>query len=139
MKEPIQAVQRMQDFIEANLTENITLADLSKVALFSPWYAYRLFVQHTNMTPADYIRRLRLSKSVLRLRDENCKVIDIALALGFGSTDGYQRAFFREFGCNPREYAKSPIPLYLFTPYGVKYRELRKEKIMEKTKTVLLM
>jgi hypothetical protein len=41
--------------------------------------------------------------------------------------DGYQRAFFREYGCNPREYAMKPIPLYLFTPFGVKYRELRKE------------
>lgn len=36
--------------------------------------------------------------------------------MGFGSVDGYQRAFRREFGCNPKEYSTSPIPIWLFTP-----------------------
>ncbi|WP_312428740.1 AraC family transcriptional regulator [Lacrimispora sp.] len=138
MEEKIEAVQRMQDYIAEHLSETITLTALSSVSYYSPWYSYRLFLQHTNMTPADYIRRLRLSKSAIKLRDESCKIIDTALELGFGSVDGYQRAFFREFGCNPREYAKSPVPLYLFTPYGVKYRSLRKEKQMETVKSVFV-
>ena len=138
MKEQIQAVQRMQDYIEAHLAENITLADLSEASFFSPWYSHRLFSRWTNMTPAVYIRRLRLSKSALRLRDDPCKIIDIALELGFGSVDGYQRAFFREFGCNPREYANSPVPLYLFTPYRVTSQVKRKGKQMESTKTVFV-
>ncbi|WP_312443230.1 helix-turn-helix transcriptional regulator [Lacrimispora sp.] len=138
MEEKIEAVQRMQDYIAEHLSENITLTALSSVSYYSPWYSYRLFLQHTNMTPADYVRRLRLSKSAIKLRDESCKIIDAALELGFGSVDGYQRAFFREFGCNPKEYAKSPVPLYLFTPYGVKYRALRKEKQMETVKSVFV-
>lgn len=138
MEEHREAVQRMQDYIAEHLCENITLADLSAVSLFSPWYSYRLFTQWTNMTPADYIRRFRLSKSALKLRDEACKILDVALELGFGSVDGYQRAFLREFGCNPREFATTPIPLYLFTPYGVKYRAMRKEKQMETVKSVFI-
>ncbi|GLC83333.1 helix-turn-helix domain-containing protein [Lacrimispora brassicae] len=138
MKEQIEGVQRMQDYIGDHLSDSITLADLSQVSLFSPWYSYRLFVQHINMTPADYIRRLRLSKSAIKLRDEECKVIDVALELGFGSVDGYQRAFFREFGRNPKEYAKSPVPLYLFTPYGVKYQKLRRENTMTTVRNVFV-
>jgi len=138
MEEKIEAVQRMQDYIAEHLSENITLTALSSVSYYSPWYPQRLFLQHTNMTPADYVRRLRLSKSAIKLRDESCKIIDAALELGFGSVDGYQRAFFREFGCNPKEYAKSPVPLYLFTPYGVKYRALRKEKQLETVKSVFV-
>lgn len=138
MEEHRESVQRMQDYIAEHLCENITLADLSRVSLFSPWYSYRLFTQWTNMTPADYIRRFRLSKSALKLRDEACKILDVALELGFGSVDGYQRAFFREFGCNPREYAAAPIPLYLFTPYGVKYKATRKEKQMEAVKSIFI-
>ena len=138
MEEKIEAVQRMQDYIAEHLSESITLTALSSVSYYSPWYSYRLFLQLTSMTPADYIRRLRLSKSAIKLRDESCKIIDTALELGFGSVDGYQRAFFREFGCNPREYAKSPVPLYLFTPYGVKYRSLRKEKQMETVKSIFV-
>ena len=127
MKEQILAVQRMQEYIETNLEREISLADLAQVSFFSPWYSYRLFKEETGLTPADYIRRLRLSRSAVRLKQGDCRVIDVAYDLGFGSVDGYQRAFFREFGCNPGEYARTKVPIPLFIPYGVKFRELRKE------------
>lgn len=128
MNDKTLAVQRMQDYIKSHLTESVTLADLAGAAQFSPWYAARIFHELTGLAPADYIRRLRLSKSALRLRDEKIKVIDVAGNLGFESVDGYQRAFRREFGCNPKEYALCPIPLPLFTAYGVKFRELWKKE-----------
>ncbi len=129
MKEQVMAVQKMQEYIESHLEEEITLADLAGESLFSPWHSYRLFRQYTNQTPAEYIRRLRLSKSAMRLKEGNCRVIDVAGELGFGSVDGYQRAFLKEFGCNPGEYARTKIPIPLFIPYGVKFKELKKEKI----------
>lgn len=129
MTEQILAVQRMQEYIDAHLEEEITLSDLAQVSLFSPWYAYRLFRQHTGLTPADYIRRLRLSRSAVRLKRDGCRVTDAAFELGFRSVDGYQRAFHREFGCNPGEYARTKVPIPLFIPYGVKFRELRKETL----------
>ncbi len=128
MSEKVEAVQRMQNYIEDHLTERITPADLSRAAFFSPWYSARLFKELTGLSPADYIRRRKLSRSALRLRDGACRIIDVAYDMGFGSVDGYQRAFFREFGRNPREYALNPVPLSLFTSYGVKFRELWKER-----------
>lgn len=138
MQEQIDAVQRMQDFIEEHLADNITLADLANVSLYSPWYSYRLFTRHVGVTPADYIRRLRLSKSALKLRDCTCRITDVAFEMGFDSVDGYQRAFLREFGCNPREYALNPVPLYLFTSYGVKFREIERRPIMENLRNVFI-
>ena len=139
MKEQTEAVQRMQDYIAAHLAENISPADLSRASLFSPWYSCRLFKEMTGLSPADYIRRLRLSKSALRLRDEGCRVIDVAFDMGFGSVDGYQRAFYREFGCNPRQYANHPVPIHLFIPYGVKFKELeRTDKNMENVQSVFI-
>ena len=140
MTEQILAVQRMQEYIETHMDEAITTADLARVSRFSPWHSYRLFHQHTGLTPADYIRRLRLSQSALRLKRENCRVIDVAYDLGFGSVDGYQRAFRREFGCNPKEYALRPVPLPLFTAYGVKFRELGKKehRTMDNLKSVFI-
>lgn len=128
----------MQDYIGEHMTENITLAELSRVSLFSPWYSYRLFTQQVGITPADYIRRMRLSKSALKLRDDRCRITDVAFEMGFGSVDGYQRAFLREFGCNPREYALNPVPLYLFTPYGVKFRNIERRTDMENLKNVFI-
>ncbi|MCH4222301.1 MAG: AraC family transcriptional regulator [Solobacterium sp.] len=127
MTDKILAVQRMQDYISEHAEEKITLCDLARVAQFSPFYCARIFRELTGLAPADYIRRVRLSRSALRLRDEKCKVIDIAYDSGYDSVDGYQRAFYNEFGRNPHEYAKDPVPLSLFTPYGVKFRNLWKE------------
>lgn len=127
MTDKVLAVQQMQDYIAAHPAQKITLCDLAEVALFSPFYCARIFKELTGLAPADYIRRLRLSLSALRLRDEKCKVIDLAYDSGYDSVDGYQRAFYNEFGCNPHEYAKEPVPLSLFTPYGVKFRDLWKE------------
>lgn len=138
MLEQVEAVQRMQDYIEAYLFENITPGALSKASLYSPWYSYRLFVAHVGMSPADYIRRLRLSKSALRLRDRHCKIADVAFEMGFGSVDGYQRAFRREFGCNPGDYAGNPTPIYLFNPYGVKFRHIERRTVMENLKNVFI-
>ena len=138
MDEHIEAVQRMQDYIEANLDNNITTADLASVSRYSPWYSYRLFVDLLHMTPAVYIRRLRLSKSALRLRDEKVKIIDIALDSGFESVDGYQRAFYKEFGCNPYEYSIRPTPIYLFKPYGIKYANRKESKDMSEVKSVFV-
>lgn len=138
MTEQILAVQRIQDYMEAHLTEEITLGDLARVSLFSPWYAHRLFRECTGLTPGEYLRRLRLARSALRLRRGNVRVVDVAADLGFGSVDGFQRAFFREFGCNPGEYARTRVPIPLFVPYGVKFRELRKEvSDMEQLQSVL--
>lgn len=137
MKEQILAVQRMQDYIEDHLEEDITLTNLARASLFSPWYSYRLFRDYTGLTPADYIRRLRLSRSALRLKQGDCRVTDAALE--FGSVDGYQRAFRRAFGCNPGEYIRTKSPIPLFIPYGVKFRELRKETVnMESVQSVFV-
>ncbi|MDO5123486.1 MAG: AraC family transcriptional regulator [Eubacteriales bacterium] len=128
MTEKVLAVQKMQDYISEHLFDKITLCDLSNAAMYSPFYCARIFKEMTGLSPADYIRRLRLSRSALRLRDESCKVIDLAYETGYDSVDGYQRAFRNTFGCNPYEYAKSPIPISLFIPYGVKFRKMWKEQ-----------
>lgn len=129
MKEQTAAVQRMQDYIEANLKADITLAQLSSVSLFSPWHSYRLFKELLGVTPAEYIRRLRLSRSAMRLKEKQCLVTEAAFDCGFGSVEGYIRAFYREFCRRPGEYLKDPVPIALFIPYGVKFRELREDVV----------
>ncbi len=131
MQEQRDAVQRMQDYIADHLKEEITPAQLAGAACFSPWYARRLFIQYTGYSPADYVRRLRLRHAALRLRDGNVTITQAAMELGFGSVDGFIRAFHRTFGVTPGEYAAAPIPLYLFTPYGVKYSTPERRKSME--------
>jgi len=119
MDERIKAVQKMQGYIEEHILEEIKIDDLAKLTKYSPVHVRRLFLEWTKLSPSDYIRRLKLTKAALMLRYESCRVIDVVTQFGFGSVDGFQRAFKKEFGYNPKEYKTNPVPIYLFTPYMV--------------------
>lgn len=114
MQDQIDAVRRMQKYIEQHIDKVITLAQLSEVASFSLWHARRLFEQYTGLSPARYIRRLKLSRSALRLRDE--------------------------FGINPKEYADYPVPIWLFIPYpAASKNQVKKENsTMPNTRNIFI-
>ncbi len=137
--EAARAVQRMQDYIDANLTRPITAKELAREAGYSSWHAARMFRELTGRTPFDYIRSLRLSKAAMLLRDGSPRVLDVALDFVFDSHEGFTRAFSREFGLPPGRYSKRPPPIPLFIPYSVLHSrqfEVRGERDMpEKTRT----
>lgn len=137
VNEQLLALHRMQDYIDAHDSEDISLSELAGAAMYSPWYARRLFIRWLGITPADYIRRLRLSKSALQLRDDGITVTDAALSMGL-SLDGYRKAFFREFGCNPGDYARCPVPIPLFKPYKMLDPDREKEEHPMETKNVFI-
>lgn len=138
------AVQKMQEYIDANIQERITLKQLSNVAGYSSWYSDRIFKEITGKSPFDYIRALRLTKAALILRDDRRKIIDVALDFVFDSQEGFTRAFSKEFGLPPKRYSKNTPPIQLFMPARVfdTYRAFHKGgvKMNEKkeTKTVFV-
>ncbi|AUS96042.1 AraC family transcriptional regulator [Clostridium thermosuccinogenes] len=114
--EKINAVQRMQDYIDEHITDPISLHMLAKAAGYSPWHSARIFKELTGKTPFAYIRELRLSRAAIKLRDDNVKIIDVALDFVFDSHEGFTRAFSKQFGMTPQDYCKNKPPLKLFMP-----------------------
>ncbi len=119
-QDKIDAVTRMQNYIADNIRKPITQFALSRVAGYSEYYSARIFKELTGKTPFEYIRRLRLSQSAIVLRDKKTRIIDVALDYVFDSHEGFTRAFAKEFGLTPKEYAKMPKPLKLFMPSNVR-------------------
>lgn len=113
------AVTRMQTFIEKHLDEEITLHALAQQAGYSPWHCAKMFKEYTDKSPFEYIRKLRLSKAALVLRDEDLRVVDVALDFVFDSHEGFTRAFRKQFGVTPKAYQKKTPSIPLFTPYPV--------------------
>ncbi len=124
----INAVARMQAYIEDNLGQPITLLALARAAGYSPWHSDRIFRELTGRAPFDYIRSLRMSRAALRLRDRPGRVIDVALEFVFDSHEGFTRAFSREFGLSPRRYQQNPPPIRLFMPTNVRDYHLTFQK-----------
>lgn len=109
-------VQKVQNYIEQNIALPITLKQLSNVAGYSPWYIARIFKEVTGKAPYEYIRSRRLTQAAFVLRDENKKVIDVALDFVFDSQEGFTRAFSKEFGIAPGKYRSKTPPIKLFLP-----------------------
>ncbi|MGD9116531.1 MAG: AraC family transcriptional regulator [Dehalococcoidia bacterium] len=121
------------------MTEPISLHMLAQAAGYSPWHAARIFKEMTGKTPFEYIRELRLSRAALKLRDEEPRIVDVALDFVFESHEGFTRAFSKQFGISPRDYAKNKPPLKLFIPENLRdyYLKLQKGEVImtEKTNT----
>ena len=135
--EIVNSVQRMQDYIDNHIMEEITLTQLSKVAGYSQWDSARLFKKLLNKTPFEYIRALRLSRAAFVLRDEHPRVIDVAFDFVFSSHEGFTKAFSRQFGMSPKKYIENAPPIGLFMPNSIRdyYLTLKKgECIMEENK-----
>lgn len=118
--EAINAVQRVQDYIEEHIGEPITLKQLAEAAGYSPWHTVRIFKDLLGKTPFEYLRALRLSKAAMLLRDEQPRIIDVALDFVFGSQEGFTRAFSRQFGISPKQYSLNPQPIQLFMPHRIR-------------------
>ena len=85
------------------------MQDLSNVAGYNLWYSIRVFKELLGKTPFEYIRALRLTTAAQQLRDFNEKVIDVALSGGFGSHDGFARAFSKQFDITPKNTASKSL------------------------------
>lgn len=115
-------------YIEANLHRKISMAEAADVALFSPVHLSRLFQFAYGMTPAEYIRRRRLTESVAALQDKSKTVLEIALDFGFEHEQSFIRAFHAEFGMTPGRYRAAGMELPILLPiqdYGMVCNEGR--------------
>lgn len=109
-----EAVQRMIDWLEQNLTGDPSLLELSRHVGYSPWYCSAMFHGVCGVTLRSYVARRRLTEAALALRDGNARILDIAVETGFSSQEALTRAFKGAFGRTPGEYRRRPVPLPLF-------------------------
>lgn len=119
-RDRVDAVQRMQDYMEAHLSQPITMLQLARAAGYSPFHSARVFKELTGRSPFEYLRQLRLSRAALALRDRDVRVLDVALDFVFDSHEGFTRAFSKKFGVTPARYQKTAPPIPLFLPSSVR-------------------
>ena len=98
------AICRALDFVEAHLTQDITVADMAAAASYSLYHFSRTFNRVVHHTPYDYLMRRRLSESARQLLESEERIIDIALHYQFNNPETYSRAFKRMFGIQPSQY-----------------------------------
>lgn len=99
------------DYIERNLTENISLQELAQIAGYSVPQFYRLFKRLTGDTVKEYLLRRKMSEAAIELKNNDESIADIAYKYGFQSHDVFTRGFLRVYGITPRKYRQSDATL----------------------------
>jgi AraC family transcriptional regulator len=100
------AINRALDFVEDNLRQEITVADMANAAGYSLYHFSRTFNGIVHHTPYDYLMRRRLSESARDLVRTDRRIIDIAFDYGFNSPETFSRAFKRMFCVQPHQWRK---------------------------------
>lgn len=121
LKDNIEAVARMQAFIEGHLNEPVTLNQLAKAAGYSPYYASRVFKSMVGKSPFEYLRQRRITEAARVLREGQTRIIDVAFDFVFDSQEGFTRAFSKAFGITPKVYALKTPPVQYFLPYDIRH------------------
>ena len=100
--EYVARMHRVLEHIDRELDQPLELETLARVANFSPFHFHRLFTAWMGETLGDYVRRRRLELAALRLvAQPRLAVLQVALSVGFGSTEAFARAFKTRFGSTP--------------------------------------
>jgi len=110
----IKHIEHALEYIEENLKTDLNLTDVAKAAGYSEYHFLRVFKQVTNLTPADYIRKRRLSEVARELDTSDRPISDIAFEYGFNSKENFTRAFKAEHTVLPTEYKSAGNCLKLF-------------------------
>lgn len=86
------------EHVDRHLDESLDLERLAAVANFSAFHFHRLFSVWMGETIGEYLRRRRLELGALRLVSQpDLSVLQVALSEGFGSAEGFARAFKTRF------------------------------------------
>jgi AraC-like DNA-binding protein len=99
-------IRRSKEKIDRDPGQELTVPDLARLSGLSVSRFHERFVAEVGVTPADYRNRARIMKAKSLLREGSRPVTEIAMDLGFASSQHFASAFRRFTGKSPSEYRK---------------------------------
>ena len=126
-----ESISRAIEYIENNLTNDITIEDISNYSYISSFYFQKGFSIICGYGLSEYIRNRKLSCAGYEVLNTDNKIIDIALKYGYDSPDTFTKAFTRFHGFTPtevrkggkiKEFAPLKINLSLKGGYTMEYK-----------------
>ncbi len=97
-------INKVTDYIHQNIDQPLSLQKMAGIA-FSHFHFHRVFTILTGETPTDYIKRTRIEKAALLLKqNKELSATEIAALCGFSSLSLLSRNFRLHFSMTIREF-----------------------------------
>lgn len=103
---PSRILQRVKDYVEAHLAEDISLDALAREAGVSRFHFIRLFKESVGVTPHSYLIERRMVRACNLLADSDLPIAEIAYSCGFEDPSYFAARFRRHYRMKPREFRK---------------------------------
>ena len=100
-------IRKAQQYISDNVRKRLSVPLVAQNADISPSYLTTLFQKHLQISPGEYIRRIKLQESKQMIREGDLNFTQIAQTLHYSTIHHFSRQFKEKFGVTPSEYAKS--------------------------------
>ena len=100
-------IRQAQQFISTHIREKLSVPLVARQVDVSPSYLTALFHKNLQISPGEYIRRIKLQESKQMIRENNLNFTEIAAELQYSTVHHFSRQFKEKFGITPTEYAKS--------------------------------
>jgi len=100
-------IRRAQQYISSHIREKLSVPLVARQVDVSPSYLTALFHKNLQISPGEYIRRIKLQESKQMIRENDLNFTEIAAALQYSTVHHFSRQFKEKFGITPTEYAKS--------------------------------
>ena len=98
---------RAQQYIGAHIREKLSVPHVARMVDVSPSYMTALFHKNLQISPGEYIRRIKIQESKQMIREGDLNFTEIAEALQYSTVHHFSRQFKDKVGVTPTEYAKS--------------------------------
>lgn len=94
-------VDRVAQFVDAELGGELTLDRLATVARLSPYHFARVFKASTGLAPHQFVTARRVDRAKSLLLGTKASVVDISLAVGMSNVSHFRRVFRSHLGVSP--------------------------------------
>jgi AraC-like DNA-binding protein len=94
-------------YVKENYHEDISLANISKLANLSPPSFCRLFKSRTKKHFVEYLNEVRISNACKYLMDTDTGISEIAYKCGYKTVSNFNKIFKKITGGTPKEYKKN--------------------------------
>ena len=100
-------IRQAQQYISSHIREKLSVPLVARQVDVSPSYLTALFHKNLQISPGEYIRRIKLQESKQMIRENNLNFTEIAAELQYSTVHHFSRQFKEKVGITPTEYAKS--------------------------------
>ncbi len=97
-------LQRVTDYINDNLHDDLTLATMSANLSMSPFHFAHAFRETTGMAPHRFVIQCRIDRAKTLLCETDLSIAEIAHQVGYSNQGNFSVVFHRLTGRTPRSY-----------------------------------